>query len=153
MTKKQEFINALTNLKNKGMMGGFDPQAIYTQATLETGHIKEDDKLVQNYNLFGVKSHEDWKGAEVEVDTAEVINGKLVNIKDWFISFADFYKMLVFYMNKIQHDYPNAYNNRADYREYFKGLLSGVKKWSTSPAYADTLIALYDRMKKEGDIV
>jgi len=70
-----------------------------------------------------------------------------VKLTDSFCDWPREKAALEWYMDLIERLYPNAYDNRNNPPEFFKGLVNGTRKWATDPNYADKLIALYESVK------
>lgn len=50
---------------------------------------------------------------------------------------------VVDYLSLIERLYPNAWNNRANYRGFFNGLVNGPRRYATDPSFVERLLAVY----------
>jgi peptidoglycan hydrolase FlgJ len=69
-------------------------------------------------NLFGIKAHAGWKGKKQQLKTTEVINGKAVEIYDWFRVYdsrAESWKDWANFL-KVNSRYKNAFNFSDPYK-------------------------------------
>lgn len=140
LNKKDEFkqqamfINAL----------GFDPMIVYTHAYHESGNF---ERVIGNYNFWGIKKPSTWSGKTTQVVTHEYIKGVYTQTIDWFIDFPDIKGAIIWYANLINRLYPQAYALKDNYKGYFPALINYKYQYATDPHYATQLVALYEKLK------
>ena len=125
----------------------YDPLIVLSHTIHET----EWGRKCYNFNLFGIKFI--GSGQFYMSDTTE---GYKQRTRAKFRSFLSFSDCLMFYDDLIQRAYPEAYQSRSDYREYFKHLIynKANRRWATHcdkhgiPIYDKLLINLYGSVKK-----
>lgn len=127
----------------------FDPWAVYTQAWVEMDAFT--NVLCSVHNYWGIKFNPKTESHYYEKETQEWVGGKLITIKDKFAAFGTQYQAMTIYMEKIRHYYPNAYDNRDNYRKFFCGLTNGTYRWATLPGYELILIRKYEELKDAGE--
>lgn len=142
VSKEGAFRQALVVLTEQG----FDPMIVYTHAYHESGGF---NKIIGEWNFWGIKKPGNWKGKVHEVNTHEYIKGFKVAVKDVFIDFATVENAMLWYGDLIFRLYKKSWNNRHNYTEYFKGLVSGKYKYATDPKYSEKLCKLYEQLRKE----
>jgi len=76
-----------------------------------------------------------------------------VKVKDLFCDWKREDEAILFYLDLIERLYPDAFKAKADPVEFFKGLVSGTRKWATDPEYVQKLTALYEKKKGEWEKV
>jgi len=144
---EKRFINALYIPYKQG----FNPMGVYTQGYLESGAFSS--ALAKENNFWGIKKPKNWKGGVYRKQTIEMIDGKSITIEADFIAFASEYQAMTFYCNLIKKLYPCAYEKRNEPVLFFRGLISGGNKWSTSPTYDKDLEKLYNRLMTKTALV
>lgn len=126
------------------ILSGFDLLIPYTHAYHESGAFQ---KVIGNYNFWGIKKPQKWTGKIIDITTHEYINDKKVKVIDAFIDFNVCSEALLWYENLIRRLYPESYKNRTDYKLYFEWLTAGKYKYATDKFYSAKLINLYEQLK------
>mgnify|MGYP001558657310 CR=1 FL=1 len=153
--KAEEFAAGMGSLSR----GGFNPYGPWAQAIQES---KWFNRVIGEWNFWGIKAPKWWHGKKVEVLTHEWVNSKLdicfanncprfgkeehqhkIKRKELFVDFNNIGHAMRFYANRIARLYPAAWKNRGVVNLFFDGLQSGRWKWATDPVYADSLKRLY----------
>ena len=140
--KMRNFINALHIVAEQG----FSKWAVLTHAWHESGAFT---KVIGDFNFWGIKKPKNWKGKVHSIKTHEYENNKRIDIVAEFIDFETIFKAINWYCGLIRRLYPDAYENRNNPIEYFRGLVSRNIKYATDPAYSIKLISLYNVLKDE----
>ena len=91
--------------------------------------------------------------ADPKVKRPRKIRTWTVKLTDSFCDWKREKYALEWYMDLIERLYPEAHENRGDPPAFFKGLVSGPRKWATDPAYVKKLMDMYDGVmdKAEGN--
>lgn len=101
----------------------------------------EEQALVRISKKYGMST-----GVKIELST--VYKGKWkVSLPQSFRDWSKPEEACRWYDNFIKTNYPEAYNSRADYQNFFKRLVDGKLKYATDPAYARSCENLYVQLK------
>lgn len=146
LNKITEFKNCLINSKTRSE--GWDNLILYTQFICESSGNSE---LVNNANNpFSVKATPNWKGDTYLLkNNPEVINGKEIIIPDVFRKYPSFTEAIYNYTGMIKRIYPEAYENRGLYKQYFYWLIHGRYKYATDPLYVEKCLNKYIELDKQ----
>ncbi len=128
---------ALPAAKNVKKKWGVPIAALIAQSALETGWGRH----VKNHAYFGIKGHSP-DGASTNFATTEVINGKVIHVKDTFRAYTGF--------ADAADDYGRFLNQNARYKAAFSHKHDPVKfveevaraGYATDPNYAKSLIGI-----------
>lgn len=71
----------------------------------------------------------------------------IVKLTELFIDWPREKDAVLWYMDLVQRLYKDAYDNRDNPPLFFKGLVSGTRKWATDPEYEQKLLILYESAK------
>lgn len=120
---------------------GVQPHFLVAQAALETGWGKSELKTADgrnSHNLFNIKAGAGWKGATVDKEVTEVINGKSVKTVEKFRAYASYEESLSDYAALMTGNprYSGVLNQ--DAAGFSRGLQQGG--FATDPAYRDKLM-------------
>jgi len=121
---------------------GVSPEVMIAQSALETGWgqkmIQKSDQQ-SSFNLFNIKSHQDWEGESVNKSSLEVEDGVGVqrrssfrvyqNLQDSFKDYTDFIKS--------NQRYEQALQQSADPERYIEALQQAG--YATDPQYAEKI--------------
>lgn len=142
MSDRKDFMDEIGGLiVDECITRGYKyPSMIIAQACLESNYGLSS--LAKNYhNYFGMKCGGSWKGKAVNMDTKEEVNGKLVDVSDYFRAYKDMKAGVVGYFNFIK---ASRYSNlkyatsAADYAYMIK-----ADGWATDSYYPNKLINIY----------
>ena len=124
-----------------------DPKVLIAQAALETGwgkHIMHDEAGNPGFNLFGIKSNNQWKGESIKIDTLEVesnqfkkVNASFRKYQNFEQSFEDYAKFLI-----SNSRYEEAVNATSAPEEFVKNLQSSG--YATDPQYANKIMRIFN---------
>lgn len=140
--KAVKFMQGLPAVKDRG----FSVAAVFAHAWHESGAFR---KVIGSHNYWGIKVPGSWTGKIVPVKTHEYTNAGRISLIEYFIDFDTLEQALEWYMGLIKRIYPISYAHRGEPDQYFKGLVSGKRKYATDPAYPDKLIAVYKQLEGE----
>jgi hypothetical protein len=104
------------------------------------GEETENAALVRIAKKYGMSNLKIKKSTDFK-------NKWLVKLPQMFRDWETVEDALKFYVEFIRNNYPQAYNARADYQNYFKRLVEGKLKYATDPAYARKNEDLYIMLK------
>jgi flagellum-specific peptidoglycan hydrolase FlgJ len=113
---------------------GVPASVVIAQSALESGWGKH---VVQNA-YFGIKGHAP-SGNSATFETTEVINGKVVHIKDKFRAYTDYGDAADDYGRFLNENsnYKAAFNHKDDPIQFVEAVAKGG--YATDPNYAKTL--------------
>lgn len=143
----EKFVSTLYPIaKQAAAELGVDPKILLSQAALETGwgkHVMPDSAGNSSYNLFNIKSNENWIGDKVSVDTVEFKDGKPLKEKAQFKvydsleeSFSDYVQLL-----KNSKRYQTALKNADNPFAFARSLQQAG--YATDPEYAGKISRIY----------
>jgi flagellar protein FlgJ len=141
-----DFINAVwPAAQAAGRELGVDPRSLVAQAALETGwgrSIPSDVSGSSSFNLFGVKTGEQWSGPSVAVRTLEFEGGLPVPRTDKFRAYSSPNESFNDYVALLRDNprYADALNTGSDTQAFANALQRGG--YATDPAYAQKLTAI-----------
>ncbi|TQV75310.1 flagellar assembly peptidoglycan hydrolase FlgJ [Aliikangiella marina] len=123
-----------------------DPRILVAQAALETGwgkYIMHDSQGQPGFNLFGIKSNNNWQGESIEINTLEVedqafkkVNAKFRKYESFAESFKDYVDFII-----SNPRYEQAVNSTEDASNYVKALQDSG--YATDPDYADKILRIF----------
>ena len=124
---------------------GVSPQAIISQAALETGWGKfvihgenSDGEKENSFNFFGIKADSRWEGEKVSVTTHEYRDGQRITEKADFRSYPTIKAGLKDYADFLQAErYEKAMAAGTDVQQYAKELQQAG--YATDPKYAQKI--------------
>jgi flagellar protein FlgJ len=124
---------------------GISPQAIISQAALETGWGKfviqgenSQGEKENSFNFFGIKADNRWEGEKVRVTTHEYRDGQRVTEKADFRSYPTIEAGLKDYSDFLQAKrYEKAMAAGTDVEQYAKALQQAG--YATDPQYAEKI--------------
>jgi flagellar protein FlgJ len=124
---------------------GVSPQAIISQAALETGWGKfviqgenSQGEKENSFNFFGIKADSRWEGEKVRVTTHEYRDGQRVTEKADFRSYPTIEAGLKDYADFLQAQrYEKAMAAGTDVEQYAKALQQAG--YATDPKYAEKI--------------
>ena len=124
---------------------GVSPQAIVSQAALETGWGKfvihgenSQGEQENSFNFFGIKADSRWSGEKVSVTTHEYRDGQRVTEKADFRSYPSIEAGLKDYADFLQAQrYDKAMAAGTDIEQYAKELQQAG--YATDPKYAQKI--------------
>ncbi|MFT4907599.1 MAG: flagellar protein FlgJ [Oleispira sp.] len=124
---------------------GVSPQAIISQAALETGWGKfvihgenSQGEKENSYNFFGIKADSRWEGEKVSVTTHEYRDGQRITEKADFRSYPTIKAGLKDYADFLQSQrYEKAMAAGTDVEQYAKELQQAG--YATDPKYAQKI--------------
>jgi len=130
---------------------GFNDFTILTQTWHESGRY---EKVIGNFNYWGIKKPKNWEGEVIKVRTHEYDSeGKKVPVFDDFIDFKDCSSAVIWWISLIQRLYKGAYQHRDNPELFFDGLIKGGEidsefSYATDPIYVSKLTNLYLELKQ-----
>ncbi|HEY3326471.1 MAG TPA: flagellar assembly peptidoglycan hydrolase FlgJ [Novimethylophilus sp.] len=120
---------------------GVAPHLLLGQAALESGWGKHELKGADgsnSHNLFNIKAGSNWKGATVEKQVTEYVNGKPVQTAEKFRAYGSYAEGFADYARLLTSNprYSGVLNRDAE--GFAQGLVQGG--FATDPGYADRLL-------------
>jgi hypothetical protein len=123
---------------------GVSPEAIVTQAALETGW----GRSAIGHNIFGIKASAGWTGKKQLVRTREVFGGRDVYIDDWFRDYDSYAESIEdhfqFLLRNSRYRTAGVFNAGSD-EAYFQALQRAG--YATDPNYASILTSVLRSVK------
>jgi flagellar protein FlgJ len=128
---------------------GIPASLTLAQAALESGW----GARAPGNNLFGIKAGPSWKGATVNFQTHEHLDGKHVSLADRFRAYASWLDSMIDHANLLLTDHYAACRKETTGEGWARAVAKAG--YATDPAYADKLIAImrdrnlafYDQVK------
>lgn len=140
----RDFKEMCSPLEDIAVGYGYKRGIITTQIALETGYGK---KIIDN-NLFNIKATGGWLTSDnfIEVITHEYIKGVKTKVIAKFRKYTSYENSLYDYINLISKlsRYTQAWLNRHNEKEYFKGLVAGG--YATDLVYAEKLENIFSTL-------
>jgi len=137
------FIQTLLPYAKKAAKAlGVSPEAIIAQSALETGWgqkiIKKSDQQ-SSFNLFNIKSQDDWQGESVNKSSLEVEDGIGVQRKSNFRVYQNLQESFKDYINFITNNqrYDQALQQNTNADRYIEELQEAG--YATDPHYAEKI--------------
>lgn len=120
---------------------GVAPHLLLGQAALESGWGRHELKAADgsnSHNLFNIKAGSGWKGATVEKQVTEYVNGKPVQATEKFRAYSSYAEGFADYAKLLASNprYSGVLNRDAE--GFAQGLAQGG--FATDPGYADKLL-------------
>jgi flagellar protein FlgJ len=124
---------------------GLDPKAVIAQAALETGwgkHIIRNNNGQSSFNLFGIKSGQDWNGDHVKANTLEFRDGVMMQSKENFRSYRTLKDSVEDYVSFIKNN--QRYRQAVEQRGNPAGYATELQRagYATDPDYASKIISI-----------
>jgi flagellar protein FlgJ len=147
---QQAFVDAMLPLAREAASRlGVAPEVLTAQAALETGWGRAQPRHADgssSHNLFGIKAGAGWTGEVVQALTTEVEQGRSVQRREPFRSYADPAQSFQDLARLVSGSprYQAALGSGADAHAYGQALQRGG--YATDPAYADKLAQLAGRI-------
>jgi flagellar protein FlgJ len=129
---------------------GIPAHFVLGQAALESGWGRREIRAADgtpSHNLFGIKAGPGWKGATVETQTLEYVNGVPRKVTERFRAYDSYADAFRDYGSLIAGSprYADAARAAHDAAEFARGVQSGG--YATDPAYAEKLAQTIDRAR------
>jgi flagellar protein FlgJ len=137
----EAFVQQLLPMaKQAASMLGVAPEALISQAALETGwgkHVIKHADGRSSFNLFNIKAHKHWDGDTAQVGTVEYRNGVALNEQARFRSYDSYQQSFDDYVKFIQTQprYQDALKQVDNPERFIEALHKAG--YATDPAYAD----------------
>jgi len=144
---KEDFVRKLSSVaRNAAKELGVDAKLLMAQAALETGWGQSVIKMADgssSYNLFNIKTHKNWSGKQVVMNTLEFDNGVAKQEKAHFRAYANFQDSFTDYVQFIKQNprYQQALQYSDETGHYISELQAAG--YATDPAYADKVMRIY----------
>ena len=140
-TRQGMFLNQIWHAVTRTAHAlGVPPEAIAAQAALETGwggHVMLNDKGRSSHNLFGVKAGSGWQGSTVDVQTHEVIGGRMLRVRDTFRAYPSIEHALFDYQQLLMRPRYEAVRGQTDAQGFGQAL--SAAGYATDPDYAEKI--------------
>lgn len=139
----ESFVRQLWSMAEKASQKiGVSPEAILSQAALETGwgkHVIKKDSNISSYNLFNIKADKRWQGDSAAIGTVEYRDGIAVKEQAKFRVYDSYQESFDDYIHFLQTQprYREALKQTADPEAFIEGLHKAG--YATDPAYADKI--------------
>lgn len=133
---------------------GYDHLILMAHAFYESFSPKRGglSKLSEDYNnFFGIKGKENAPDSVYLYTKERNPDGSIKTIKAPFKIFESVEHCLEHYINVIQNNFPQAYNNRSNPVKYFNGLFPDTgKKYATANknSYISSCLKIYQRLSE-----
>ena len=125
--------------------------ATLAQAALESGFGKH----APDFNFFGIKAGNSWKGSKQRLKTWEVIKGIRTPVYAYFRAYSSAYQGFVDHAKFLQRAFPKAFNHK-DPMEFLISLQTEhiwnngkPKVYATDPKYIEKMEKIYKMFDKE----
>ena len=120
---------------------GVPPHFLVAHSALESGWGKSEIRAADGsstYNIFGIKAGRSWRGASVEVQTTEYIDGVAQSVKEKFRAYGSYAEAFQDYANLLRNNprFSDVLGHR-DGGRFAKSLQESG--YATDPQYADKL--------------
>jgi flagellar protein FlgJ len=141
-----EFMRTVWNVARDVIVeSGFDPKVVIAQAALETGwgkHIMQTAKGQSSFNLFGIKSGNQWSGKEVVANTLEYKDGVMYKAREGFRSYDSIRESVSDYIGFLKGNqrYQQALEQLQNPEAYMKELQKAG--YATDPQYANKVLKI-----------
>ena len=141
-TSPDEFVNRVwPHAVEAANAIGVPPQFLIAQSALESAWGKSEIRRADgspSYNLFGVKAGRNWKGATVEVQTTEYVNGEPQQMREKFRVYGSYAESFNDYANLIRNNARfSGVVGQQDGTQFARSLQQSG--YATDPMYADKL--------------
>ena len=124
----QKITEVVEALRVWAKPNGYDPMILFAQGALETGNYTCE--LSKQNNFYGMFNTSDWWGKTWDCLTHEyeMVDGKMQRVPHItkFKAFDNPTQCFVEYDKYVSGKFPEAYKHRAEYKVYFKGLMTYV---------------------------
>jgi flagellar protein FlgJ len=147
----QEFVATMLPMAEKAAEKiGVDAHYLVAQAALETGWgksiIRQQDGS-SSHNLFGIKTHNDWKGDSARVLTTEYVAGKPSKESASFRAYGSFEQSFNDYVSFLQNNerYEGALDSTANPKTFVRELQRAG--YATDPQYANKVAQIAKQMQ------
>lgn len=145
----EQFIDSLYPLASRvAEETGIDARLMLAQSALETGWgrnqiLTEDGK--PSFNLFGIKAHRDWDGAQTEILTTEFHGGNPLKTRDSFRVYDSFEDSFRDYAQFLQSN--DRYQDALALRDQPKAFAHALQAsgYATDPQYGNKIERILDR--------
>jgi flagellar protein FlgJ len=141
-----EFMQTIWNVARDVIVdSGFDPKVLIAQAALETGwgkHIIQTAKGESSFNLFGIKSGQQWSGDEVVANTLEYKDGAMYKAREGFRAYDSIRDSVRDYIDFLKGNqrYERVLQQLQDPQAYMKELQNAG--YATDPQYANKVLKI-----------
>ena len=138
-----DFVNSLwPHAIEAAQKLGVPAHFLLGQAALESGWGKREIRDVagnNSFNLFGVKADKNWKGAVMETQTTEYINGAAQKKTELFRAYGSYGEAFKDYASLLKNSprYAPLFTQELDASGFARGLQQAG--YATDPMYADKL--------------
>lgn len=142
-TGAADFVNTLwPHAAEAAQELGVPAHFLLGHAALESGWGKHEIRDAQgnnSHNLFGIKAGKGWKGAVMEAQTTEYINGVAQKSTEMFRAYDSYADGLKDYASLLKNNsrYAHMFAQPLDASGFARGLQQGG--YATDPIYADKL--------------
>jgi flagellar protein FlgJ len=143
-----EFMQTVWNVARDVIVeSGFDPKVLIAQAALETGwgkHIIQTAKGQSSFNLFGIKSGQQWSGDEVVANTLEYKDGAMYKAREGFRAYDSIRDSVRDYIDFLKGNqrYKRVLQQLQNPEAYMKELQNAG--YATDPQYANKVLKIMD---------
>jgi len=138
-----DFVNTLwSHASDAAQELGVPAHFLLGHAALESGWGKHEIRDVQgnnSHNLFGIKAGRGWKGAVMEAQTTEYVNGVAQKKTELFRAYDSYAEGLKDYARLLKNNprYASMFEQSLDAAGFARGLQQ--RGYATDPMYADKL--------------
>lgn len=152
-TIKESTTNSFLNDIFKGSLAskkeGILPSISAAQAILESSWGQSQLGAEPNYNLFGIKASDDWKGEVVSKLTKEYVAGKAIDVVATFRKYSSWDESMIdhskfFTATAWRRERYSKVIGESDYRKAAEALQKAG--YATDPNYAQKLIGIIERL-------
>ncbi len=138
----QEFVNRIwPHAVDAANSLGVPPHFLVAHSALESGWGKSEIRAANGsptYNIFGVKAGRSWRGASVEVQTTEYIDGVAQTVKEKFRAYGSYAEAFQDYAGLLRGNPRfSGVLGEQDGQRFARSLQQSG--YATDPQYADKL--------------